>query len=146
VSRYRCIEAEKAHFPIALLCRVLGVSRSGYDAWGRRAASARARADAVLTAQVRAIDAASRGVSGVPRVHAALRAEGTRVGRKRVARLLGGAQRAGVRRGAQRPRTTVADPTRPAAPHRIDRDFRAAAPNRRGVGDLTYVPTGEGWL
>jgi transposase InsO family protein len=146
VSRYRFIDAEKATFAVALLCRVLGVSRSGYYAWRGRAASARARADAVLAERIGAIHAASRGVYGAPRIHAALRAEGARVGRKRVARLMRAARLTGVHRRARRPRTTLPNPRRPAAPDRVGRDFRAPAPDRLWVGDLTYVPTGEGWL
>jgi transposase InsO family protein len=132
VSRYRFIDAEKATFPVALLCRVLGVARSGYDA--------------ALADRVRAIHAASRATYGAPRIHAVLRAEGTRVGRKRVARLMRGASLVGVRRGGPRPPTTIADPDRVAAPNRVARNFRAEAPDRLWVGDLTYVPTGEGWL
>jgi transposase InsO family protein len=98
-----------------------------------------------LTAQVRAIPAASRGVYGAPRVQAVVRAEGKRVGRKRVARVMCGAGLFGVRRGAARPCATVADPTQAAAPNRVGRDVRAAAPDRLWVGDLTYMPTGEGW-
>jgi putative transposase len=82
------IEAEKDHFPVATLCRLLGVSRSGYYAWRKRPPSARARADQELTQQMRAVHEQSRGTSGAPRIWAELRDRGTVCSRKRVARLL----------------------------------------------------------
>src|SRR5205823_3148162 len=94
VSRYRFIEAEKACYPIALLCRVLQVARAGYYAWRTRAPSPRAQADATLTVELVRLHDQSRRTYGAPRLHADLAAAGTRVGRKRVARLL---RLAGVR-------------------------------------------------
>jgi putative transposase len=86
MSRFRFIAAEQACHPIALLCRVLGVSRSGYYAWRRRPPSARTGTNAALTQTIRQIHAKSRGTYGAPRVHAELRDEhGRRCGRKRVA-------------------------------------------------------------
>jgi putative transposase len=96
VSRYRFVaaEAEAGQHAIAVLCRVLRVARSGSDAWQGRDAAARVGADAALTARIEAVHAANRGTYGRPRVHAALRAEGVRVARKRVARLM---RQAGLR-------------------------------------------------
>ena len=145
MSRYWLIHAEKATYPVTLLCRVLGVARSGYYAWTRRAVSARARADEELTAQIAAVHARSRRTYGAPRVHAELRASGVRCARKRVARLMRAAALVGCHR-RRRVRTTVTDPTRAPAPNLVARDFTASAPNRLWVGDITYVPTWEGWL
>jgi len=145
VSRYRCIRAEQASHPIALLCRVLGVARAGYYAWVRRRLSARATADKVLTEQIRLIHERSRHTDGVPRVHAALQAGGIRCGSHRVARLMRAMGLAGCRR-RRRAHTTVADPAKVPAPNRVARDFAAPAPDRLWIGDRTYVATSEGWL
>jgi transposase InsO family protein len=145
MSRYRFIQGEKAAYPVTLLCRVLGVARSAYYAWARRGVSARAQADADLAAQVAAAHARSRGTYGAPRVHAALRAAGVRTSRRRVARLMRAGGLAGCRR-RRRPRTTVVDPAQAPAANVVARDFAAPAPDRLWLGDITYLPTGEGWL
>ena len=88
----------QAAFPIATMCRLLGVSPSGYYAWTKRQPSWRARTDTALVAQIRAAHAASRGIYGAPRIHFDLAAKGIRVGRKRVARLMLAAGLAGVSR------------------------------------------------
>jgi len=146
VSRYRFIHAEQATYPITRLCRTLGVARSGYYAWLARGPSTRQQADHALSVQIAAAHRSSRGTYGAPRIHAVLRQGALRCGRKRVARLMRAASLTGIRRGRRVPRTTVADPTRAAAPNRLDRDFAATAPNQVWVGDLTYIPTREGWL
>jgi putative transposase len=145
VSRYRFIHAERAAYPVAILCRVLCVSRAGYYAWAGRGVSARARADADLAAQIAAAHARSRATYGAPRIHAALRAAGTRTSRRRVARLMRAGGLTGCHR-RRRVRTTVADPARRPAPNLVARDFAAPAPNRLWLGDITFVPTAEGWL
>lgn len=145
MSRYRFIAAEKAHYPITLLCRVLAVSRAGYYAWVQRGPSARALADAALLTQIRASHQASRQTYGAPRIHAALRETGWRCGRKRVARLMRASGLAGCHR-RRRTRTTVSDPTQPAVPNRLERRFTVEAANRVWVGDITYLPTWQGWL
>ena len=86
----------QAAYPIATMCRVLGVSSSGYYAWAKRTPSRRAQADAILLSHIRAAHAASHGTYGAPRVHAELQANGVRVGRKRVARLMAAAGLMGV--------------------------------------------------
>ena len=145
MSRFRFIDAEKAHFPITLLCRTLQVSRAGYYAWKQRSPSARATADAQLTKQITVVHAHSRGTYGAPRVQAHLKAMGQPVARKRVARLMRHAGLAGTHR-RRRVRTTMADPTATPAPNVVNRQFQADAPNQLWVGDITYVPTAEGWL
>jgi putative transposase len=124
---------------------VLGVSRSGYYAWLTRPASARATTDAVLTKQVHGIHACTRGTYGVPRVHAELRAQGVRVGRKRVARLMRAAGLAGVSR-RKRVVTTVRDREARRVADLVTRNFTASGPNRLWVADITYIPTWAGFL
>ena len=146
MSRFRFIQAEKATYPVAVLCRALQVSRAGYYAWAGRGVSTRAQADAALTEQIRTIHRSSRGTYGAPRVHAELHAVGQRVGRQRVARLMRAAELRGCGRGRQRVCTTLTDPTATAAPNLVARTFEASRPNELWVGDITYIPTGEGWL
>jgi putative transposase len=146
VSRYRFIDVEKAWYPLALLCRVLAVARAGYYAWRERGLSLRAQRDAALTKELIRLHGASRQTYGVPRLHADLKAAGWRVGRKRVARLLRLAGLQGVSRRRGTPRTTITDPSAAVAPNVLRRQFTAAAPDRAWVGDITYLPTAEGWL
>ncbi len=144
MSRYRFIRAERATYPVVILCRVLHVARSAYYAWARRGVSARATADAALAQQIAAIHARSRRTYGAPRIHAELRAGGVRCARKRVARLMRTADLVGCHR-RRRARTTVVEPTHTPAPNLVARDFRATAPDRLWVGASTYVATHEGW-
>ena len=145
MNRFRFIAVEQAHSPVVRLCRVLGVSPSGFYAWRRRRRpSARAAANIALTECIRAAHTRSRGTYGAPRVHADLRASGQIAARKRVARLMREAGLVGCRPRPFR-RTTSADPD--ASPEDlVRRDFRAAAPDRLWVADITYVRTAEGWL
>lgn len=128
-----------------MLCRVLGVSRSGYYAWRMRPPCARAGADQVLGGEIRAIHAKSRGTYGAPRIHAELRATGVRCGRKRIARLLRGAGLAGCHRRKGTTTTRRGADTAPAD-DRVQRDFTAIAPNRLWVADITDIPTWAGFL
>ena len=136
--------AEKAHHPIALMCRVLGVARSGLYAWQRRGASLRRQSDAELSQQIHAIHAASRSTYGSPRVHQGLRRDGVRVGRKRVERIM---RRDGLRGRIRRRfrRTTDSNHDLPVAPNTLDRQFAVDAPDRVWAGDITYVRTMNGW-
>ena len=143
--RFRFIEDHRTAFPVRVLCAVLEVSASGYYAWRDRPESARAVADRGLAADIRRVHADNRSVYGSPRVHAALRAEGRRVGVNRVARLM---RRHGIqgRRKRRAPRTTDSKHALPIAPNLLDRRFTAAAPNRVWLADITCIPTNEGWL
>jgi putative transposase len=143
--RFAFIEREKAHHAVALLCRVLGVSSSGYYAWRRRTPSNRARSDATLMARLTHLHAQSRQTYGAPRLHADLRAAGVRCGRKRVARLMRQAGLVGCHRRRQRG-TTRRNPTATPAADRVQRQFVAAAPNRLWTADITAVPTAAGFL
>jgi putative transposase len=143
---FRFIEAEKASFPVAFLCRSLGVSTSGYYAWRKRPPSARAVADAALSTSIRQIHTASRGTYGVPRIHAELAdAYETPCGRKRVARLMRAASLVGVCR-RRVGGTTRRDQTAAVSDDLVHRAFMAPAPNRLWVADITYVPTWQGFL
>ena len=143
---FRFVERERATFPVTTMCRVLGVSPSGYWAWSKRPPSARARADAVLSTRISEIHVRSRGTYGAPRVQAELRFEDdVRVGRKRVARLMRTAGLEGVHR-RRFVRTTVRDETAAPAPDLVQRSFSAPAPDRLWVADITYLPTWQGFL
>lgn len=139
------IKANVADFPVAIMCEVLGVSRSGYYDWVGRAESARAAEDRALAHEIRAAHEASRGRYGSPRVHAELRARGRRVGRKRVARLMRGMGLA-ARRRRRFCRTTDSSHPFPLAPNLLGRQFTAEAPDRVWLADLSYIATDEGWL
>ena len=134
----------RARYPIAVMCRILGVSLSGYYAWVKRPACARVLMDTALTAEIRAAHAASKGTYGAPRLRIDLAEVGIRVGRKRVARLMRNAGLAGVsrRKGTV---TTVRDGAR-QAPDLVDRNFTADRPNMLWVADITYIPTWAGFL
>jgi putative transposase len=146
VSRFRFIEAEKANHPISVMCRLLGVSSSGFHAWRRRPPSDRQLSDAWLLEWIRQIHSENRGVYGSPRVHAELRlAHGICVSRKRVERLMREAGLSGLvpkRRG----RTTIRVPGVRVADDLVNREFRPTAPNVLWVADITYLRTWEGWL
>jgi putative transposase len=140
------VDEHRAVWPVRMMCRVLGISPSGYYAWRRRPESRRAGEDRALLHHIRAVHEDSAGTYGAPRVHATLRAHGRRVGRHRVARLM---RRAGLRGLAALPRrvrTTDSRHAYPIAPNRLGRNFVASRPNAVWLADLTYVPTGEGWL
>lgn len=143
--KFAFIEAEKARWPVSFQCAVLGVSCSGYYAWCGRDAPARVLADAVVLDEIKAALARSRGTYGSPRIHRELRAQGRRVSRKRVERLM---KQEGLvaRRKKRFRRTTDSDHTDPIAPNVLARDFQIEVPNRAWVTDVTYVWTAEGWL
>ena len=145
MSAYRLIEAEKARHSVPLLCRLLGVSRSGYYAWRRRPPSERARFDAVLSEKIETIHRNSRATYGAPRVHAELRAIGIRCSRKRVARLMRRAKLRGCLRG-RRMRTTHRVALQQAAADLVERNFASEEPDRLWVADITYVRSKEGFV
>jgi putative transposase len=139
------MSAHQALYPIATMCRVLEVSKSGYYAWLKRAPSARAQEDVELRARIRTIHEQSDGTYGRPRVHAELKEEGKQVGGKRVARLMREDGLEGVSRRPQIYTTRRAADARPA-PDLVDRKFTADGPNQLWVADITYVPTWAGFL
>jgi len=144
--RFRFIRDHAGRFSVEKMCRVLGVSRGGYYAWLRRPESCRARANRRLLVDIKAAFKANRGVYGSPRVHCELRAQGIVCGRNRVVRLM----RAHGLRARQckrfRPVTTQSAHSLPVAPNVLDRNFAALRRDQAWVGDITYIPTREGWL
>lgn len=146
MSCFRLIEAEKANYPVSLLCRVLKVSRSGYYAWRGRPPSSRSVEDRSLTDTIREVHDRSRRTYGYPRVHAELNSLGIGCGRRRVARLMREAGLEGCMRGRRKSTTRRDNRWAPAAPDLVERRFLAAVPDRLWLADITYLPTREGFL
>jgi transposase InsO family protein len=144
VSRFQFVADHRDAFGVKRLCRVLAVSRSGFYRWLAAAASraARAAADAALAAEISKIHAEFGGTYGSPRVTAELRDAGRRVNHKRVARIMRAHRIVGLHL-RKKVRTTVPEPSHQKVPDLIKRDFTARAPNRRYVGDITYLPVGD---
>jgi transposase InsO family protein len=146
VSRkYVFIDAEKANYPITRMCEWIGVSRSGFHEWRDRAASATARRQEQLKILIEDIFGDSDGTYGYRRVHAQLLRWGVDVGAELVRRLMRGLGLVACQPRPWRPVTTVAGDAA-AIPDLVDRDFTAAAPGTKLVGDITYIRTWEGWL
>lgn len=140
------MKANQATYPVRVMSRLLGVSASGFYAWKDRPLSKRAVEDIALTAKIFAIHRRSGEAYGAPSIHAELADEhGTRVGKKRVARLM---QAAGIKGLApvKFVTTTIADPEADRALDQVDRQFNADGPDRLWVADITYVPTWSGFL
>jgi putative transposase len=138
------VSENQAVYPIATMCRLLGLSTSGYYAWAKRSPSRRAREDSVLLAEIRMAHIASHGTYGAPRIQIDLAEKGFCVGRKRVARLMAAAGIIGVSR-RKFVTTTIKGAGRPA-PDLVDRNFTAEKPDQLWVADITYVPTSVGFL
>jgi transposase InsO family protein len=144
--KFRFIADHQEEWPVRMMCEVLGVSAAGYYAWRPRPESARAAANRRLLADVRRVQVQHQGRYGSPRIHATLRAEGRGVSRGRIERLM---RQHGIRAAASRrfrPVTTDSRHGLPVAPNLLEQRFVASAPNQVWLADLTYVPTGEGWL
>jgi putative transposase len=144
VSIYRFIAAERATFGTQMLCRHLGVSTSAFYDSQRRAPSRREIDNRTLTRRIAQIHDASRGTYGAPRVTAELRAEGIRITRKRVARLMRASRLQGVH--IRRRRFRKGPGELGPAPDRVRRRFCTEAPNLIWVADITSIDTDEGWL
>jgi putative transposase len=143
---YQIIEANRAVGSVERLCGTLGVSVSGYYAWRNRPPSQHQQTDAVLLRAIQMVYQAGRGLYGSPRIHAALRQQGLCCSRKRVARLMHQHDLHSRRRPKRRVSTTDSRHNRRVAPNLLARDFRAAAPNEKWVGDMLGIWTDEGWL
>jgi len=143
--KFAFISEEKVAFPVAVLCRLLAVSTSGYYANLGRPPSLRARSDHELAEKIRRSHLTSKRRYGSPRVHADLQAQGQRVGRKRVARLM--REHSLAARIRRRFRTTTDSKHHfPVAPNVLARDFTASAPDQKWVTDITFLWTKQGWL
>jgi len=132
-------------FGVGLLCETLGASKSGYHAWRSRGPSARAKADERLGQKICAIHAAHRGRYGAPRIREELRDLGEPCARKRVARLMRQQELRGVQKRAFRPKTTNSNHDGPIAPNLLP-GLVCTRPDEIWLGDITYIPTLEGWL
>jgi len=144
--RFRLIEDHRDVWPVRVMCDALNVSPSGDDAWRSRPQSRRKIANRGLLGDVRRVHAQHRERYGAPRIHAALRAEGQTVSRKRIERVM---RQHGLR--ARAPRryrvcTTDSKHSLPVAANLLDQNFVAARPDQVWLADITYIPTGEGWL
>lgn len=142
---YRFIGEHRQEFPVAVMCRVLGVSRSGYYAWQKRPTSQRDRSNSHLVEEIRAVHAKSRQTYGSPRIFADLQAHGVACGRHRVARLM---RRHGIcsQRKCRFKTTTNSQHAQPVAPNLLHQQFVADHSNQTWLADITYIPTDEGWL
>jgi putative transposase len=149
VSRYRCVDAQRAAgFPVAATCKAAGVTRSAYYAWTASAAqgpSERRREETRLVGEIRRIHARSRGVYGAPRVHAELRRRGWNANHKRVERLMRTHGIIGYRPRRRRS-LTKQDRAVPPAPDLLGRLFDPDRLDVAWCGDVTWIPTDEGWL
>ena len=143
--RFRLIDAAKKEFPVQRLCKVLGVSQSGYFAWKDRPACRRQNEDMVLLTHIRSAFALSNATYGSPRMTRELRDDGITIGRHRVARLMReNALKARQRRRFKRPTDSLH--AFPVAPNLLNQDFNATGPNQKWGADISYVWTREGWL
>jgi len=133
-------------FPLTQVCRVLGVSRSGYYRWLKRKPSQRQRADEQLLPLIVQVYAAARQTYGSPRVTQALKKQNHRCGRHRVARLMRLNGLRGAQKRAFRPRTTDSDHPLPIAPNRLKESAVPNQPNQVWVSDITYIATAPGWV
>ncbi len=143
---FRLIAAHADTRPIRTACLVLGVSVSGCYAWRTRPESARTVANRQILADIRRLHASHHGRHGSPRPQAALRTEGRLVSRSRVERLMRGAGIRAIAGRRCRPTTTNSRHALPVASNLLDRQFAVTRPNPVWLADITYLPTGEGWL
>lgn len=142
--RFAVINRHRGEHTIQLMCRALGVSKSGYYAWAGRPQSARAQRHRSLTEKIRHFHQASRQTYGAPRIRKELLEAGERVGENTVALLM---QRAGiVPKTVRKFRITTDSRKTKAAPNHLQRQFAVARPNERWVSDITFIPSREGWL
>jgi putative transposase len=144
-AQYAFISAYSEEFSVEALCRTFGVSRSGYYAWLTRPRSARCASDEELLTVIEQIYTEKRQRYGAVRIHRQLRRRGWRCSKKRVARLM---RQRGLKARRRRTwvRTTDSRHALPIAKNVLNREFDAGQPNQKWAGDITYVPTSEGWL
>jgi putative transposase len=144
-SKYEFIDGEKANYPITKMCDWIHVSRSGFYEWRDRPASATTERRAALTALIREIFDANDGTYGHRRVHAQLARQGVEAGVELVRSIM---RAEGLVACQPRPyrATTLPDGAAASTADLLARDFTADAPGVKLVGDLTYIPTWQGWL
>jgi len=142
---FRFMRDHQAEFPIAIMCCVFQVSRSGYYAWSKRPESMRSRENLELAQEIAEIHRESNGIYGSPKVHGELRRRGKQHGKNRIARLM---RKDGLYAKTRRKFrvTTDSNHGQPVAPNLLNREFNPARPNQAWVSDITYIRTAEGWL
>ena len=143
--KYQFIAKNQGQYPVGRACALLGVSRSGYYAWKRRKPSQREHEIQALIDHIHRIHKKSRKTYGSPRVWAQLKKEGYDHNRKTIARLMRQEGLQGMRK-YRRVVTTDSKHHFPVAPNLLNREFQAESPNQKWIADITYIPTGEGWL
>ena len=144
--KFAFIREHRVEFPVVDMCRVLEVSKSGFYRWAMQPVGKRERRRQELGEAITRVHAANRGVYGSPRVHAVLVEEGRDVCRNTVAKVM---RQRGIKARTHRRfkvRTTDSNHDHPVAPNVLDRKFTADRPNKVWLTDITYIPTGEGWL
>lgn len=140
------IKHHRHRWPVKIMCRVLKVARSGFYAWLNRQVSRHAARRLELASRIQAVHARSRGTYGSPRIHRVLREEGEQVCVNTVAKVMHEAQIRAKKRRKFVPRTTDSVHHQPIAANVLDRQFNTPEPDRKWAADITYIPTGEGWL
>jgi len=143
--KFQFIFDHRGTFRVGRMCKLLNVSRSGYHAWRTRPESHRSRENRSLEAKIRVFHAASHGIYGAPRIHLDLLDDGIQCGKNRVARIM---RKAGIRSRSKKKFKATTDSRHnfPVAPNLLNQNFTAEAPDRVWAGDITYIPTDEGWL
>ena len=143
--RYRWVEKYRCRYSIRMRCRLLRLGVSGYYAWRSRLPRRRSQANEGLKGAITRIHRHSGAVYGSPKIRWTLLAQGQRVGRHRIARLMRVLGLRGRPYPRKKPRTQAGG-TDPSAKNLLNQDFQAPAPHQRWVSDITYIRTGEGWL
>jgi putative transposase len=145
-AKFELIDAEKENYPVASMCAWAGVSTSGYYGWRDRPASATTRRREELKRLIRAVFDDSDGTYGYRRVHAALARQGQRCSLELIRALMRELGLVSCQPRPWRPTTTQPGDAPTPVPDLVARDFTAQAPGTKMVGDITYIPTWEGWL
>ncbi|KAF0107698.1 MAG: integrase catalytic subunit [Chloroflexi bacterium] len=143
--KYQFVAKHHDKYPVGRICALLGISRSGYYAWKNRKPSQREHKNQALLDHIRRIHKMNRKAYGSPRVYAQLKKDGYTCNQKTVARMMRQDGLKGQRK-YRRVVTTNSKHSFPVAPNLLNRDFYADRPNQKWVGDITYIPTAEGWL
>ncbi|MGN9847559.1 IS3 family transposase [Nonomuraea sp. H19] len=145
VNRFQFVDDHRDTFGVKRLCQVIGLNRASYYKWraGAEGRAARQAADAALAEQIRAVHTEFDGTYGSPRITAELRDKGMTINEKRVARVMRTYAIAGTRL-RRRVRTTIPEPAATPVPDLFTRDFTAPEPGRKYMGDITYLPLGDG--
>jgi putative transposase len=143
--KFKFISDYREKFKVGRMCKLLKVSRSGYHAWFKRPESRQKRENRALEAKIRVLHASSHGIYGAPRIHKDLIDDGIRCGKNRVARIM---RKAGIRSRTKKKFKATTDSRHnfPVAPNLLNQNFKVDTPDHTWVGDITYIPTNEGWL